>query len=127
MPQGFALTGATSAEIVAAFTVGPRVLVADPSAIWESLGEFFLPLGCVAAVDLVHIESAAGVTLHARLWDVTAGAGVATFSIASLANIRSVGPSATLLGGRTYQMHAKAVGAVAVGNFASIFAGTITG
>src|SRR5690606_41415316 len=73
--SGFAVEKASSAEVVAAWTVPQSVVTAVNSAPgWGSIGEYYLPKSVTARLDLVGLVSADDLTLHMRLWDVTAAA-----------------------------------------------------
>lgn len=126
--SGFAVEGADSVEVVAAWTVPPSVITAVASGTgWMSLGQYYLPKSVTAKLDMVGQVSAAGLTLTARLWDVTDKLPVnGAISTTSLAPVRVLGDQVNLTGGRTYQVQVQCVGAAGDDKFGVIGAATIS-
>jgi len=126
--QGFAITTAASLEIIAAW-VTPKATVEARTTTpgWHVLGEYYLPKTTLAKLDAVHHVSDPALICRVRLWDVTlsvpVGGGVET---SSLAPLRQLGSSITLMGDRRYQVQAECIGTPGVAMFSIIETVTIT-
>lgn len=118
MPQGFALEGASSVEVIAAYAA-PQTLVPAVSATpgWRVLGAFFLPKTVVARIDTLMMVSDDSLTCRVRLYDATPGAIAAasrvvpgTASTQSTTTVHAYGPRVTLTGGHTYELQCEVTG-----------------
>lgn len=129
MPSGFAVEGAASVEVVAAWTV-PRTVVSAVAAApgWMAIGEYYLPKSCTARLDVVGLVASAGLTLTTRLWDTTDKLPInGSVAISAVATpTRSLGEAVQLLGDRTYQVQVQCVGAAGDDKFGVVLAATIS-
>lgn len=135
MPQGFALTTASSIEVVAAYaapqTVVPAV-AATPG--WQVLGAFYLPKSCSARLDALAMVSHASLTCRVRLYDVTDDASLTAtarviaggVSTSSTAPVRQLGGVVSLRAGHTYQIQAEVTGNAGDTYFGVVPTATIT-
>lgn len=135
MPQGFALTTASSIEVIAAYSAPQTVIpavAASPG--WQALGSFYLPKSCSARLDALMMVSDASLTCRVRLYDVTVDAtltaaarvipgGVQTQSTTP---VRQLGGVVSLKGGHTYQIQAEVVGDSGESFFGTVPTATIT-
>lgn len=114
MPQGAALTGASSTEVVSAYAAPSMVIpsvLATPG--WYVVGEFFLPLSADARLDVIGHVSENGNELHVRLFDMTALAPVSgsQVTITEEASTRRLSGVLSLTGQRRYQVQAESINA----------------
>lgn len=120
---GYAVEPVDTVEVVAAWCVPLSTVQAVSSAPgWKSLGEYFLPKGCIAQLEVVGLVSSVGLEMTVRLWDVTAKAPAnGAVTTQSTAPVRVLGSKVELLGNRTYQVQAQCVDTgefeVAIGDF----------
>lgn len=132
MPSGFALTSASSVEVLAAYSA-PRttVLAVESTPGWQVVGAFYLPKTTTARVDALIMVSDPSLTCRVRLYDSTVGAiasrvvpGYASTSSIDLA--RKLGPVVTLTGGHLYQLQCEVTGDEGDGLFGVVHTATIT-
>lgn len=112
----FALEEASTTEVVAAFTAPQEVIPAVGSGEtngWYAVGAFSPHI----SVTNVRLEgygwvSTSGMTLQIRLWDTQALVALASVvSIVSTSLVSRKGIATNLIGGRTYQIQARALSA----------------
>ena len=74
MPQGFALTQASTVEIIAAYG-SPQTMVeaVEETPGWQVLGAFLLPKSTTARIDALMVVSDDSLTCRVRLYDATPG------------------------------------------------------
>lgn len=116
--QGFALTTASSLEIISAYAATNtviRAVAATPG--WTVVGAFYLPKSASARIDALMMVSDASLTCRVRLYDATAGAIAAASRVVpgyvttqSLTAVRQLGPVVSLTGGHLYQFQAEVTG-----------------
>lgn len=119
MPQGFALTNASSIEVVAAYAA-PQTTVPAVAATpgWQVLGAFYLPKSCSARLDALMVVSDDSLTCRVRLYDVTADTSLSAaarviaggVSTSSTTITRQLGGVVALKAGHTYQIQAEVIG-----------------
>lgn len=133
MPQGFALTSASSLEVIAAYAAPQTKIPAVATTPgWRVLGAFYLPKACDARIDALMMVSDASLTCRVRLYDVTAGveasARVIAGSVAtqSTTTTRVLGGVVSLSAGHIYQIQAEVTGNVGSAYFGVVPTATIT-
>lgn len=129
MPQGFAVQEATSVDVIAAWVTSNEVVQGVASTPgWTVLGEYYLPTSCNARLDVTHLVSASGLTSTVRLWDSSAGAAVSGAIVSTEAQsvTRTLGPTVSLTGGKSYQVQAECTGATGNDKFSNILSATIS-
>lgn len=135
MPQGFALTSASSVEIVAAYAAPQSVVPAvEESPGWQVLGAFYLPRSCNARLDALMMVSDASLTCRCRLFDATEDSSLSAddrvipgdVSTSSITPVRQLGGVVALRAGHTYQIQAEATGDVGDEFFATVITATIS-
>lgn len=133
MPEGFALTAASTVEVIAAYsTPQTTVLAVAATPGWQVLGAFYMPKSAQARIDALMMVSDASLTCRVRLYDATPGAvsgsrivpGYA--STQSLTTIRRFGPLVSLVGGKTYQLQCEVTGDEGDGFFGVVPMATIS-
>lgn len=135
MPQGFALTNASSVEVIAAYgSPQTKVLAVAETPGWQVLGAFYLPRSCTARLDALMHVSDASLTCRVRLYDVTDGVATAAARVVpglavtqATKPTRVLGPRVDLEGGHTYQVQCEVVGDSGDDMFGVIPTVTITG
>src|SRR5574338_1357752 len=134
MPQGFALTNASSIEVIAAYAA-PQTTVMAVAATpgWQVLGAFYLPKSCSARIDALMMVSDASLTCRVRLYDATPGAMTpsarvvsGSVSTQSTTMVRQLGPTVSLTGGRLYQLQCEVTGGSGVDFFGVVPTATIS-
>jgi len=135
MPQGFALTTASSVEVIAAYSAPHTVIMAvatEPG--WQSLGAFYMPKTSTARLDALMMVSDASLVCRVRLYDVTADPSLLSadriiagdVSTSSTIPVRQLGGVVTLRAGHTYQVQAEVIGTVGGFYFGVVPTATIT-
>ncbi len=119
MPAGFALTTATSIEIVTAYASSQTTVRAvEETPGWLALGAFFLPKSCSARLDVQMMVSDASLTCRVRLYDVTEDLALSAedrvipgaVASSSTTLVRKLGGRVSLKAGHTYQVQAEVTG-----------------
>lgn len=134
MPQGFALTEATTLEIIAAYAA-PQTMVPAVAETpgWQVLGAFLLPKSVKARLDALVMVSDDSLTCRVRLYDATQRAmlpadriipGLVTTQSTTMQ--RRLGPLVQLTGGRLYQIQCEVTGDTGDAYFAVVPTATIT-
>ncbi len=113
MPQTIAVTESPMVEIISAFAVANQLIEAvaeEPG--WYVLGAFFMPLTSQARLEAIGLVSEAGITMRARLFDLTEIAPVSgtVVVIEETVDTRKRSGSVELHGGRIYQMQCEVIG-----------------
>lgn len=135
MPQGFALTNASTTEVIAAYSAPQTVIPAVPSTPgWQAIGAFYLPKSCAARLDALLMVSDTSLTCRVRLFDVTPDASIEAsdrviaggVSSSSTAPVRQLGGVVSLIGGHTYQIQAEVIGDEGDEFFGVVTTATIT-
>lgn len=127
MPEGFGLTKATSLEIITAYGVKQVTIPAVTSSPgWHVIGEFFMPKTASARLDVLGLVSASGLTLNARLFDMTTQQPLALVSTTSQTLARKLSGKHTITGQRSYQLQVECVGATGDNKFAVVGTATIS-
>jgi len=135
MPQGFALTSASSVEIVAAYAAPLTTIQAVASTPgWIVLGAFYLPKSCDARLDAMMVVSDSSLTCRVRLYDVTVDSSLGAaarvipggVSTSSETIVRQLGGVVALKAGHIYQIQAEVTGNSGDAYFGVVPTATIT-
>lgn len=116
------------AELAVNMVVSSKTIPAvEDSPGWFILGEYQVPKSTPVKLFAVLLNSASGLTLRVRLWDVTARAELAN-SIASSSTSPQYaeGGSVDLVGGQRYQIQAECTGAEGDDKFGTILSAGVT-
>lgn len=112
--KGFALTTVPGLQILSTYSAPQddiESVAATPG--WEVVGAFYLPIAAALRIELVGMLSAAGLTMRARVFDVTAAAPITTSyaSISATTEARAVSGVLQLAGAHIYQLQVEVTGA----------------
>jgi hypothetical protein len=120
MAKGFGLTQTPEIEVLAAYAAPQGEIPAvEESPGWYVVGAFRLELTTTLRVELIGCVSAEGLTMRARLFDLTAVAPVASMqaSLSALTDEAAYSARVELTGNRIYQIQVEVTGAVGADKF----------
>lgn len=123
--QGYAVTPAVDAEIVAAYAASNQKIpgvVTGPG--WTAIGTFYLPKTVQCLLDVIALTTDPALAFSARLYDPVTGVPVSG-SVASAASMTAVDTRLlsgviTLQGNKIWGLEAQAVGATGDGEYAVV-------
>lgn len=113
MTTGFPTTSVNSAQVVLASTSGQRTIPAETASPgWHVVDEFPLVRTVSARLDLLGQVSASGLTMRARLFDLTTRQVVPSLyaTITATEETRAKSGQRTLTGGHIYQVQIEVTG-----------------
>lgn len=120
--EGIALGTAELLEVLSTYSAAEQpipAVTASPG--WHVVGAFRMPVTFECRFSLIGSVSKSGLTLRARLFDVTAAAPVSgTASTASLVDAYATSPATELEGGHIYQMQVEVTGDEGDDSFGSL-------
>jgi hypothetical protein len=132
MPNGFALTEGTTAEVICAYAAPMTTLAAvNLSPGWQVVGAFYLPLSCLASLDILGALSDLTLTMRAKLFDATVNADVSGSLVAmhgagTTTVNRQVSGAVDLTGGHIYQIVAECTGGSGDDFFGTMFTASLS-
>jgi hypothetical protein len=120
--EGLALTAEALIEVLSTYSSTDKVVPAVPATPgWFVVGAFTLKVSAKAVLALIGSVSNASLTMHARLFDLTALVPVSgTIALTDLSDAQRTSPELSLVGGHVYQMQVEVLGDAGDDNFGSV-------
>lgn len=111
--QAIALGPTGTVEIVSVYAAANQIIDAvEDTPGWNVVGGFRMPVSYSARLELIGAVSMIGLTMRARLFDLTTAlpVGGTTVEITATGDTRVVSGEIELVGGRLYQMQVEVTG-----------------